>query len=167
MKKVLISALVCVWIFSSCLKGGNNSTMCTYSACGFVARTSEIQAVQDYLTSNSITATQHCSGMFYTIDIQGTGKMPDVCSTISVRYTGKLSNGTVFDQHSSPVSFNLTNLIPGWKNALPLINSGGKIHLYIPPSLGYGSQDVRDSNGTIVVPANSILIFDIDLTAVQ
>jgi FKBP-type peptidyl-prolyl cis-trans isomerase FkpA len=167
MKKVLISALVCVWIFSSCLKGNNNSTMCNYSACGFVARTSEIQAVKDYLTANSITATQHCSGMYYTIDAQGTGKTPDVCSNISVRYTGKLSNGTVFDQQSSPVTYNLTNLIAGWKNGIPLINAGGKIHLYIPPSLGYGNQDVRDANGTVVVPANSILIFDIDLTAVQ
>ena len=167
MKKVLISALVCVWIFSSCLKGDNNSTMCTYSPCAYVAGTSEIQAVQDYLTTNSITATQHCSGMFYTIDVLGTGKTPDVCSTISVRYTGKLINGTIFDQQSSPVSYNLTNLIPGWKNGIPLINSGGKIHLYIPPLLGYGNQDVRDANGTVVVPANSILIFDIDLTAVQ
>ena len=167
MKKVLISALVCVWIFSSCLKGSNNASMCDYSPCAFVAPTSEVQAVQNYLTANSITAVQHCSGMFYKIDALGTGKTPTICSTISVRYTGKLSNGTVFDQQSAPVAYSLTNLIAGWKNSLPLINVGGSIHLYIPPSLGYLNMDVRDANGTVVVPANSILIFDIDLTAVQ
>src|SRR3979411_2516890 len=154
MKKVLISALICVWIFSSCLKGNNNSTMCTYSPCAYVVPTAEVQAVQNYLSANNITATQHCSGMYYTVDTPGTGKAPDICSTVSVRYTGKLSNGTVFDQHSSPVSYNLINLIPAGTNGLPLVSAGGKIHLYIPPSLGYGNQDVHDANGNVVVPAN-------------
>ena len=141
--------------------------MCTYIPCNLVAPTSEIQAVQNFLTSNNITATQHCSGMFYIIDADGSGKTADVCSGISVKYKGLLTNGTVFDEHSSPVSFNLSELILGWKNGIPLIKPGGRIKLYIPPSLGYGSQVVYDGNGNPSVPANSILIFEIDLVSVQ
>jgi len=146
-----------MFFFNSCLK----KTECGYDACDFVAPSSEIQAVQSYLTSNSIVATQHCSGLFYTIDNAGTGKAPGACSGITITYQGKLTNGTVFDQQTSPVSFSLSGLISGWKNGVPQIKEGGRIHLYIPPSLGYGSQQT----GTI--PPNSILIFDITLVAVQ
>ena len=166
MKFFLISALSSLVLLSSCLKG-DTSYMCTYAPCNVVASTSEIQAVQDYLTSNSITATQHCSGMFYKIDAAGTGKTADICSGISVRYKGLLTNGNIFDEHSTPVSFNLSELIIGWKNGIPLIKSGGRMNLYIPPSLGYGSQDIYDGNGNLSVPANSILIFEIDLVGVQ
>ncbi|HAD33478.1 MAG TPA: FKBP-type peptidylprolyl isomerase, partial [Chitinophagaceae bacterium] len=55
------------------------------------------------------------------------------------------------------VSFGLDGLIVGWQEGIPLIGAGGKIKLYLPPSLAYGSN----ANGNI--PANSSLIFDIDL----
>jgi len=81
---------------------------------------------------------------------------------------GRLTNGTVFDQ--SPAggtkTFTLGGLIPGWQKGIPLISSGGKITLYIPPSLGYGSVDVKQNN-IVIIPANSILIFEIDLVAVS
>ena len=166
MKFFLISALSFLTFLSSCLKG-DASNMCTYTPCNLVAPASEIMAVQNYLTSNAITATQHCSGMFYSIDATGSGKTADVCSGISVTYKGQLTNGTTFDEHSSPISFNLTELIIAWKNGIPLIKPGGKIKLYVPPSLGYGSQVVYDGNGNQVIPANSILIFEINLVAVQ
>ena len=166
MKFFLISTLSFSILLSSCLKG-DTSNMCNYSPCNVIAPTSEIQAVQNYLTSNNITATQHCSGMLYSIDVTGSGKTADVCSGVSVKYKGQLTNGTVFDEHSTPVTFNLSDLITGWKNGIPLIKPGGRIHLYIPPSLGYGNQVVYDSNGNQIVPANSILVFEIDLVSVQ
>jgi FKBP-type peptidyl-prolyl cis-trans isomerase FkpA len=126
-----------------------------------VAPASEIQAVQNYLSSNGLTAVQHCSGLFYTIDNPGTGKNPDACSAVAVTYTGKLTNGTVFDQHGSAVNFSLDGLITAWRVGIPILKEGGRIHLYVPPTLGYGSQQ----NGTI--PPNSILIFDITLVAVH
>ena len=55
------------------------------------------------------------------------------------------------------------SLIEGWKMGLPLIQKGGKIRLYIPPSLGYGPNDLKDRNNNVVIPGNSILIFDITL----
>jgi FKBP-type peptidyl-prolyl cis-trans isomerase FkpA len=69
----------------------------------------------------------------------------------------------VFDQTQPGATYSnyLNNLIVGWVNGIPYVKPGGKIRLYIPPSLGYGSA----ANGPI--PANSILIFEIDLVAVQ
>ncbi len=98
--------------------------------------------------------------MYYTILDPGTGQAPEVCDGVSVKYIGKLTDGQTFDESADPVIFNLSTLIGGWQLGIPLIKTGGKIRLYIPPSLGYGSQ----STGSI--PANSILIFDIDLVAV-
>jgi FKBP-type peptidyl-prolyl cis-trans isomerase FkpA len=91
----------------------------------------------------------------------GTGAKPKPCSYINAVYTGKLTNGYVFDQGSFPQPYELTGMIRGWTNTLPLIQNGGKIHLYIPPTLGYGNTAVA------TIPPNSILIFDIQLTSVQ
>ncbi|HEX8315034.1 MAG TPA: FKBP-type peptidyl-prolyl cis-trans isomerase, partial [Flavisolibacter sp.] len=124
----------------------------------------EIQSLQSYLQSNNITATQHCSGTFYVIDQQGNGDRPTACDQVSVRYQGRLTNGTVFDPQGggmSSASFNLGGLIPGFKNALLQLKSGGKITIYIPPTLGYGSQQVGN------IPPNSNLIFTVELLEVQ
>jgi FKBP-type peptidyl-prolyl cis-trans isomerase FkpA len=61
----------------------------------------------------------------------------------------------------------LGQLIIGWQKGLPLIKSGGSITLFIPPSLGYGNQDIRNSSGAVIIPANSNLKFTIDLVSVQ
>src|SRR5437870_13304542 len=137
MKKLILIPLFLVLILSSCLK---SSTSCDFNACAVVAPSAEIQSVQNYLTANSITAIQHCSGLFYTVDNSGSGKAPDACSTVSATYEGKLTNGTVFDQQTSPVSFGLNSVILGWRIGVPALRTGGRIHLYIPPSLGYGNQ---------------------------
>jgi len=64
------------------------------------------------------------------------------------------------------VSFNLGGLIEAWKKGIPLIKPGGKIKLYCPPTLAYGSQVVRDGAGNTVIPANSILVFEVTLNNV-
>ncbi len=162
MNKSFLFALVLVASLSGCLKGSEGAEQnCNYDACAVVAPTSEIQSVQTYLTDNNITATQHCSGAFYIIDAAGTGATPNICSFINASYVGKLTNGTVFDQGTFQQPLQLGQLVRGWINTIPLIKQGGKIRLYLPPSLGYGSQ----ANGPI--PANSILIFDLELTLVQ
>jgi FKBP-type peptidyl-prolyl cis-trans isomerase FkpA len=60
----------------------------------------------------------------------------------------------------------LGGLIPGMIAGLKHITGGGKIRLYIPPTLGYGSRDGLDDNGNVVIPANSILIYDVELLSV-
>ena len=133
---------------------------CSYDPCAYKAPDSEVQAVENYLASQGITnAVKHCSGLYYIIDSAGTGVQLNGCSYVAVHYKGSLTNGSVFDERD--YQFSLSQVIPGWSDGVPLIKKGGKIHLYIPPSLGYGSQP----NGPI--PANSILIFEITLYDVQ
>lgn len=140
------------------------------SSCGFqndniIAPSSEQKMVKAYLDSIGVTsATLHTSGFYFKVINQGSKTTPGLCSSITVTYTGQLTNGNTFDQETN-VIFTLGSLIDGWQKGLPLIQSGGEIILYIPPSLGYGSQPTSTASGTI--PANSILIFDVKLLNVQ
>jgi FKBP-type peptidyl-prolyl cis-trans isomerase FkpA len=166
MKKFLVLALVSI-VLLNCKKFDSDPTpqpqQCIYDSCARKAPATEIQSVQDYLTTNNITAKQHCSGIFYEVVTEGAGVTATACSFVTVKYIGKLTNGTVFDQTQPGATYSnyLNNLIVGWINGIPYVKPGGKIRLYIPPSLGYGSA----ANGPI--PANSVLIFEIDLVAVQ
>lgn len=155
------------FLLSSCFKGSDNREMCNYDACLVKASDNEVQAVQTYLTNNNIQAEKHCSGLFYRIETPGTGKTAGVCDNITINYKGSLTNGNVFDQSTNPVTFQLGQLITGWKNAIPLIKEGGRIHLYIPSSLGYGNQDYKDRNGNVIIPGGSILVFEVELKQVQ
>lgn len=169
MLKNFIIIILASFFLSSCLKGSVATDMCNYEPCAIKAPSNEDQAVQTYLTNNNITEAQkHCSGMYYSIVTEGSGKTAGVCSNISVNYSGRFTNGTQFDgTTTSPVTFLLRDVISGWKNGIPLIKEGGRIRLYVPPSLGYGSQDYKDRNGNVVIPGGSILIFDVELKQVQ
>lgn len=157
----------CLLIASFCCLLACSKKKCDYQDDGVVAPASEQQAVKHYLDSVGITATLNPRGFYYKIDTAGTGATPGECSQITVAYTGQLTNGTVFDQESSFVT-ELSNLIDGWQQGVPLIKQGGSIHLYIPPSLGYGGQAQKSATtGDIVIPAYSVLIFDINLLDVQ
>ena len=105
------------------------------------------------------------SGLEYTITSKGNGKKPKVGDKISVHYTGKFTNDTVFDSSvKRGVPYNLTlgngEVIAGWEEAFLLLQEGDKATLKIPPILAYGSAE----RGAI--PANSTLIFDVELLKV-
>lgn len=146
-------------VFSGCLKQDKG---CPYKETNVNAPAAEQQQVEAYLAANSITAVKHSSGFYYSVVTPGTGAKPSLCSVVTVGYSGTLTSGTVFDQQNI-ISFDLGRLIEGWKKGLQLVAKGGRIKLYIPPSLGYGNTDVKDSNGATVIPANSMLIFDIEV----
>jgi FKBP-type peptidyl-prolyl cis-trans isomerase FkpA len=169
MKKFIIALLFGSLLIVSCYKKDVNTSTCEYDACAVKAPATEITQLETYLSGAGITtAVKHCSGMYYEIISAGAGAAPTVCSYVSVNYKGTLTNGTVFDQTTgTPVAFSLVSLIESWKKGVPLIKKAGKIRLYVPPSLGYGATDQKDQNGTVVIPANSILIFDIELLDVQ
>ena len=161
LKRILCFFLIAV-SFCGCLKEEERN--CSYDACAYKAPASQIQAVKDYLAANNLTAQEHCSGLFYIIDAEGSGSTPNICNTVSTTYTGKFTNGSQFD--SGTASFGLDRVISGWTIGIPLIKKGGKIRLFLPPYLGYGSQDRKDENGNVVIPGNSILIFDVTLNDV-
>lgn len=164
MRKSFLGLLTLVLFVSvSCNKDSGGSSSCPYTDYNVNVPTAEVTAVENYLLSKGITnATKDNRGFYYRIEAAGSGSVATPCSSITIFYQGKLTNDTVFDQTgASPASFVLGQLIPGWIKGIPLIKPGGRIILYLPPSLGYGSV----ANGPI--PANSILIFDIQLQIVQ
>jgi FKBP-type peptidyl-prolyl cis-trans isomerase FkpA len=165
MKKISLVLVLFVTLLMAC----NKDEGCPYTQSTTVASESEVAAVQQYLTTNNITGTtKHPSGFFYKINATGTGTTPNMCSQIGILYKGQLTNGTVFDETTNGQMrvFTLGELIPGWKLGIPLIKpGGGKITLYLPPSLGYGTNDVKDQQGNVVIPGNSILIFDVEFVA--
>jgi len=138
---------------------------CNYDACAIAAPASEVTQLEAYLSSAAITATKHCSGMYYIIEAAGSGASATACSSVGVTYKGQLTDGTVFDQRTT--NFELDQVIEAWTKGIPLIKAGGKIKLYCPPTLGYGSQVLRDPvTGNTVIPANSILVFEVQLNNV-
>ena len=159
LKKIILGLLITAAI-SGCIKNSGTSYTCNFDPCSIHTPDSQITAVKNYLESKNITATQHCSGLFYSIEDPGTGNTPTACSNVLVKYVGKFTNDSTFD-HSDSAIFNLSVVIPGWTIGIPLVKPGGKIHLYVPPYLAYGQQNYMS------IPGNSILVFDVDLIAAQ
>ena len=91
------------------------------------------------------------------------GSHPTPEDLVKVNYEGSLVTGQVFDssyKSGKPVTFQLKKLIPGWVDALQLMRPGDQWTLYVPPSMGYGSEQ----SGPI--PGNSVLVFKLELLAV-
>ena len=89
--------------------------------------------------------------------------MPKSTDRVEVHYTGKLIDGTVFDSsvdRGAPATFGVTQVIPGWVEALQLMKAGSKWRLFIPSQLAYGPQ------GAGPIGPNSTLIFDVELLRV-
>ena len=101
------------------------------------------------------------SGLQYEILKQGTGAKPSANDKVKCHYHGTLINGTVFDssvQRGEPATFGVSQVIPGWVEALQLMPVGSKWRLFIPSNLAYGEHGAGD-----VIEPNSTLIFDVEL----
>ena len=105
------------------------------------------------------------SGLQYKVITAGNGKAPIVTDKVTVHYTGKLTDGTIFDSsvaRGTPYTTGLTQVIGGWTEALQLMHEGDKWIIFIPENLGYGS---RGSGAQI--PPYSVLIFELELIKVN
>lgn len=121
----------------------------------------DLEVIETYLSDNGITAEKDATGVYYVIDEPGTGsEFPNSSSLLSMAYTGKLLDGTVFDSAdaTNPLKINLFNTINGWQIGIPKFKKGGKGTLYIPSGYGYG---VFGSGS--VIPGNAVLIFDVEV----
>ncbi len=120
-----------------------------------------------YLAENASKPgiTQTASGLQYKILEPGTGKAPKATDTVLVNYRGTLLNGTEFDssyKRNKPIEFPLNGVIPGWTEGVQLIKEGGKIQLFIPPNLAYGSRGAGGAIGP-----DETLIFEVELLKVR
>lgn len=123
------------------------------------------RVIRAFIGKNALTMTKDPSRVYYSVVTPGTGTDPITAnSTVTVKYTGRLLDGTVFDSNSDGVAFALLKgVIKGWTLGITgsKITKGGKIRLLIPSDLAYGTG----SSGAI--GPNSVLDFDIEITDVS
>lgn len=122
---------------------------------------------RDFLISNATKpgVQQTASGLQYKILDPGNGKSPKATDTVLVNYRGTLLDGKEFDssyKRNEPIEFPLNRVIPGWTEGVQLIKEGGKIQLFIPPNLAYGSRGAPP-----VIGPDETLIFEIELLKVR
>lgn len=126
------------------------------------------QILQQYIKDKGLTAQKTADGLYYVTEKQGDGAKVEMNKKVTVNYTGKLTNGTMFDSSLNPgrTPFEFTigqhQVIAGWDEGIALFNVGGKGTLLIPSALGYGA---RGAGGTI--GPNAVLIFDIEVLKVD
>lgn len=147
--KAFISFLVLSTTLFSCNKIDNSQD------------TIDEKIIKDYLISKKITATKSASGLYYQIDSVGLGKKVNPTNTVYIKYTGKLTNDSIFDQNQNGTYLSLKTAINGFREGVSYFNVGGKGKLFIPSKLAYGKNSVGK------VPANSVLIFDLELIEIQ
>ena len=120
------------------------------------------QEILAYLSDRNLTAEKSQSGLYYIIEEQGSGESPITTSNVTVSYRGYFTDGQTFEE--SPVegiSFNLTQVIPGWTEGITYFNEGGSGTLLVPSSLAYGNT------GRGPIPGGAVILFDIVLISVD
>ena len=126
-----------------------------------------LQTATDYLAKNKTRTgvKTTASGLQYEVMKKGFGgPKPKATDKVRVHYHGTLADGTVFDssvQRGQPAEFALNGVIPGWTEALQLMSAGDKFKLFVPPALAYGPRPAGK------IPPNSVLIFEVELLAVN
>jgi len=103
------------------------------------------------------------SGLQYQVIKEGDGPKPGASDKVKAIYKGQLITGTVFDDsHGQPREFPVNGVVPGWQEALPMMATGSKWKLFVPPALGYGAMQ----RGPVIEP-NSVLVFEMELVEVS
>lgn len=119
--------------------------------------------LQTNVLRDEVTVTE--SGLQYEILKEGNGKRPTTADKVKVHYHGTLLDGTVFDssvERGEPIVFGVTQVIPGWTEALQLMNVGSKYKLYIPYYLAYGERGAGAQ-----IPPYATLIFEVELLGIE
>ena len=114
---------------------------------------------------NLAASTRNPSGLYWRDILVGAGAVADTGAVVSVRYSGAFVNGTVFDEGTlappNAVEIGAGDAIAGFEEGIVGMRVGGKRQLIIPPHLGYGARPF------FTIPANSILVFTIELLSVS
>ena len=105
------------------------------------------------------------NGMQYKVLKSGSGTSPTADDTVVTHYKGTLTDGTTFDSsydRGNPVTFPVSGVIEGWKQALQMMKVGDKWELVIPPELAYGERGAGD-----VIGPNATLVFEVELLEIK
>jgi len=148
--RILFLALLSVLLVTSCAKRKEKKQA-----------EEDDKLIQEYIAEHNLTAIKSESGLYYVIDVPGTGPSCDANSDVRVSYTGYFLNDDVFEQSSAQgISFNLKNVIKGWTEGIPYFKEGGSGTLLIPSALAYGTT------GSGSIPKNTVVLFDVSLLEV-
>jgi FKBP-type peptidyl-prolyl cis-trans isomerase FklB len=133
------------------------------------ALSGNLEASETFLAQNSAKegVVTLSSGLQYLVLTSGDAgaASPTVQDSVLAHYHGTLTDGSVFDSsvdRGEPATFGLSQVIPGWTEALQLMKVGDKWRLFIPPALAYG-----EASPTPAIPPNSALIFDVELLEIR
>lgn len=124
------------------------------------------EAGEKFLAENKLkdNVKETASGLQYMVMKEGEGATPTAEDEVTVHYTGKLLDGTVFDSsvnRGEPATFPLNRVIPGWTEGVQLMKEGAKYMFFIPSDLAYGPQGIPNA-----IPPHSTLIFEVELIKV-
>ncbi|WP_028319320.1 FKBP-type peptidyl-prolyl cis-trans isomerase [Desulfobulbus elongatus] len=125
------------------------------------------KAAEEFLKANKAKegVVETKSGLQYKIVKKGQGAKPTPADTVKVHYKGSLLDGKEFDssyKRNEPAVFQVNQVIAGWQEALPLLETGTTAELYIPPDLAYG-----DRGAPPVIEPGSMLVFQVELLEIQ
>ena len=127
----------------------------------------EIEKGAKFLAENKKNpdVKETASGLQYIVLQEGKGEHPTATSRVTVHYTGKLIDGTVFDSsvdRGEPITFGLNQVIRGWTEGLQLMTPGSKYRFFIPYNLAYG-----ENGAGAAIPGGATLIFDVELISFE
>ncbi len=174
--KLLLQSLFFISLIISCKQASSNAnSTAETSSTDVVVEAKEfseqmladIAIIEEYLIANNLEAQKTASGLHYIIVEEGKGEKAVNGKTVAVHYRGTLLDGKQFDSsydRNAPIDFKLGvgMVIKGWDEGISLLNVGSKAKLLIPSELAYGSTEIKN-----LIPANSVLIFDVELVSMR
>lgn len=122
--------------------------------------------IVNYAIDNNHAVEITNSGLYYEIIKEGTGENVKWGDRIAAHYKGYFLDGNIFDssyRKNKPLEFYVGNTIAGWNEGLQKAKVGSKIRLLIPSHLAYGEKEIKDNKENVIVPANAILAFEIEI----
>ena len=167
MKKIITIALAALFMTGMTNCGNNTTESSEQTTPDYGQQIKDNKTLgREFMEQNAKndSVTQTTSGLQYMVLKEGTGAKPSAEDTVTVHYTGKLLDGTVFDssvERGEPATFAVGQVIPGWVEGLQLMREGAAYRLFIPSNLAYGPH------GTGPIQPNSTLIFDVQLLKVE
>ncbi len=164
MKKFGLIVFVGSLLAFGCLKGDDSTV--SAPTCTPEAESVEIPSIDAYVAKDSVPFTQDpTSGVFYHITAPGSGLSASVYSDIFFTYNATLLDGTSIGSSSTTVEQPMSSIVPGIQAMAGYLKTGAKIQMIVPSSLAYGCQPF--SADSVTVPANSVVVFNLNINNIQ
>lgn len=149
---------------AACIK--NTVSTGVNNNCTPVAPSTEQTPILAFIKLDTVPYSKDTSGVYYSVITPGTGASATSASTIVFAYKATLLNGTVLGNVTDSIFLPLSTAIPGFTYMAHYFKKDSHIKLIIPSSLAYGCQGIS-SNGTVIVPENSVIYYDLKIKGIQ